>query len=432
MKGHGDPRGAGFTLTEILVAIIILAICVLGIMPLIVVATRSHKTSVENSIATSIAKLKMAELQESLDNSNPLGRKIIQDIKKSNKNPKVAVLAPQTIPGFPPQYKVGVEVSELTPQDVSQSGYYAKIRVRWLPDGVADKDDDIGRIWTFQSVLMKKSDHRDFIDSQVNAAPPPPPSRPAAFDPVMEWAGEAATRLPEAQFKPPDDKLMLQYVLDAMSKNAKPWAGQWETALQQKGTKGVALFQKQPVTGVKDSSGRHVWAMNGLMTYFPHSSTGLKNPRLLQIAKRDVYIDDKPSDINGHPFMLDGGTSAEDPFFKNQKALSKDKDPEFADMGDSGVVAWASPALANPWSMAKNFELRIAWTLYSWVVAKDAEGNDVALGYFSWRAVLEGKIGIGPTDTEIKPRIEVVTFIEADGKSGQGADHILQKALQKK
>lgn len=383
-------QAAGFTLMEVLISIVVLILCILGVLPLLTVGMRSQKRAVDNATANALARQVMSEVQELL------------------RNPRPRDLRDRPVPGYPDGFRYDATFQAVQPADPAESGYIVKVTVRWSFEGATQS-------WDFTRVMLRKLDHSDLSAGPGTGAPPPTsavsPPRPR-IDPVVELSRKGVDLVPNTRYLPPAGIRVVEAAVEAIDSKARSSIGGWDTKLSQKGSKGVALFFVQPMNGEKTDDGQYVYAVNTTAVWFPFEGSGLVDPRVIHLVRREAFVDGRPSPINSHEERLDDPRSADDPSFSRQRVVDRGAEGAGSRLGAKGVMAWDSPGMTSPWLQQQDYEIRIRWTGVTWVIGKGDKGRDVPAGYFRWSVVLHGKVGNGPADTRLEARLEAIAFVE--------------------
>ncbi len=118
---------AGFTLVEILVALVILAFGLAAILTLFSQATRTHKRSVDATAVAALAQAVLADAQADLD---------------AGAAPKP--VQGQTFPGFSAEYRYDLEFTAL-----GGPGYEVRVVVKYGGTGAGARQE------TFETVLIR-------------------------------------------------------------------------------------------------------------------------------------------------------------------------------------------------------------------------------------------------------------------------------------
>jgi prepilin-type N-terminal cleavage/methylation domain-containing protein len=381
----------GFTLMEVLISIVVLILCIMGILPLLTVGMRSQKRAADNATANAIARQVMSEVQEAL------------------RNPRPRDLRDRPVPGYPDGFRYDATFQPMQPADPAESGYVVKATVRWTFEGVAQS-------WEFTQVMLRKLDHADLPTGPGPGGPPPTGAAPAPpkpkIDPVVDLSRKGVDLVPNTRFLPPAGIRVVEAAVEAIDSRARSSIGGWDTKLSQKGSNGVALFFVQPMNGEKTEDGQYVYAVNTTAVWFPFERSGLSDPRVIHLVRREAFVDGRPSPINSHPQRLDDPRSSDDPSFARQRSVDRGPEGAGSRLGPKGVMAWDSPGMTSPWLQQQEYDIRVRWTGVTWVVAKGDKGADRPAGYFRWSVVLQGRVGMGPTDTKLEARLEAIAFVE--------------------
>lgn len=128
MTGGGRSR-SGFTLVEILVALVILAFGLAAILTLFSQATRTHKRSVDATAVAALAQAVLADAQAELD-------------RGAAPNP----VQNQTYPGVSPEYKYDLEFTAL-----GGPGFQVRVVVKYGGAGALARQE------TFETVLIRNA-----------------------------------------------------------------------------------------------------------------------------------------------------------------------------------------------------------------------------------------------------------------------------------
>ena len=128
---RGRRGAAGFTLTEVMVAIGILVVGILGIIALISVGVASHRRAIRATDATFIATSEISKLRQQLDKADRSAKDV-------------------TTVGFQrhelyPRYWYRVEAIEL---DKDGREVFVRVTVRWTKDGPSDE--------AFETIVLRR------------------------------------------------------------------------------------------------------------------------------------------------------------------------------------------------------------------------------------------------------------------------------------
>lgn len=386
----------GFTLTELLVAIVILLICATGVFSLMAVGTDKHTRAVDTLNLNAAMRKIVAELQQNLTAVKP------RDVRNAK------------IPGFPERYTYDAKFTPYDRSDATSALFRVEITLRGIMPGET----------RYEVLLARKLPHRDV---QIERPAPAPgdtgPGAARGYDPVVDFL-QTAGALPDIEFQPIDESQMIKLFLGMVG--PKPDLGnfEWQTALSKRTGKGMAVFLRQPVKGGKTRGEKTFYAMNVTMSFFPSESSGLTNPRAIQLVKRDCWVGGVPSDLNGRPWSVDGPASDIDVTYQNQKMIDRGR---LTGVAEKGLMAWDAPGLADPWKTQQNFDLRVVWQFLTWVVCNTPTGGVTPVGYFRWRVVIEGRVGLAPMDTKLDVKMDECAFIESDATEEKGDATILRR-----
>ena len=128
---RGRHGSAGFTLTEVMVAIGILVVGMLGIIALISVGVTSHRRAIRATDATFIATSEIAELRQQLD--------------KADRSAKDVTMVGYQRHELYPRYWYRVEAVEL---DKDGREVFVRVTVRWSKDGASGE--------VFETIVLRR------------------------------------------------------------------------------------------------------------------------------------------------------------------------------------------------------------------------------------------------------------------------------------
>ncbi|OHB70715.1 MAG: hypothetical protein A2W23_05750 [Planctomycetes bacterium RBG_16_43_13] len=121
----------GFTLLEILVAIGVLMIGIIGILPLFFVGATSHKVGVDHTQAALISRSIATEIASNFYTDKP------QDIKD------------KAVTGYSSNYTYDAVFAPLVRNDTDRNAFILKVTVKWLAKGKVE-------IETFETVVLRQ------------------------------------------------------------------------------------------------------------------------------------------------------------------------------------------------------------------------------------------------------------------------------------
>jgi prepilin-type N-terminal cleavage/methylation domain-containing protein len=151
-EGGRRSRRAGFTLAECLIALIILAIGLVGIVTIFVAGIATHKKGVDQTTAGTLGQKVLAELEANLTEEymNQLAARIPNE-PGAVRNPKRRLeLKDLTDPDYNPDvYRYDLTLVPLDPQ--RREAYAVLLRVKWQEGGAEQSA-------LFQSVVLRKLD----------------------------------------------------------------------------------------------------------------------------------------------------------------------------------------------------------------------------------------------------------------------------------
>ena len=125
------PVRQGFTLIEVLVALMILAVGLVSVFALFAAAARSHKRAVDEERASMLAQKVIAEVRAKLTAPNPMP--LAKDLSD---------------PDFPDVYKYDVE---LVPLSKEKDTFILRVRVKWPVQGREESE-------LFETMISRKPD----------------------------------------------------------------------------------------------------------------------------------------------------------------------------------------------------------------------------------------------------------------------------------
>lgn len=130
MRGRRRARGrGGFTLMEILVALMVLAIGTTGIFLLLSIGTQTHKRANDQAVVAAMAGTLLAELDQALALADPT------DLKDA------------THPSFPEGFKYDATFVKVGP--AAARAYAVTVRIKWQRAGREESE-------TFETVLLRR------------------------------------------------------------------------------------------------------------------------------------------------------------------------------------------------------------------------------------------------------------------------------------
>ncbi|MHC4607612.1 MAG: type IV pilus modification PilV family protein [Planctomycetota bacterium] len=128
-KAESPTSSYGFTLIEVLVAIMIFAIAVAAILPLFAVGTAAHRRGIDQTETALLADRVFAKLQAGLHSKKP-------------KNIKDGVMGDG-------MYRYDAEFFPFDKNDPMCSAFIVKVRVKWKLGGVEQVEE-------FETVLLRR------------------------------------------------------------------------------------------------------------------------------------------------------------------------------------------------------------------------------------------------------------------------------------
>lgn len=125
---RGTSR-SGFTLLEILVALIILGIGSVSLIALFTIGSVAHRQGMDQAVLNRLSQSILTHLQLTLNTADPQG------------------LKDQAMEGFPPQYRYD---AKFTPLDPHRNVFIVEVTIRWQGDKKRE-------LYTFSSILRRRS-----------------------------------------------------------------------------------------------------------------------------------------------------------------------------------------------------------------------------------------------------------------------------------
>jgi len=140
----------GFTLIECLVALVILAIGLVGVFSLFVAGVATHKKGIDQTTAGTLGQKVIADLQANLDDDylKGLGDLAARNNPQAPRSPKRRIeLKDLTDPDFPDLYKYDLVLTPLESQ--RREAYAVVLRVKWREGGEEQAA-------VFETVVLRK------------------------------------------------------------------------------------------------------------------------------------------------------------------------------------------------------------------------------------------------------------------------------------
>lgn len=121
-------KQSGFTLLEVLIAIVVLVLGVLAVLPLFAVATSSQKRGIDHTRASLLAQRIAAELHPNVTNPRNL--------------------KDQSCGSDYPEYRYDAEYAPVDSNDPFKSAYVLRVRIRWT-------ETDLDKSETFETIVHR-------------------------------------------------------------------------------------------------------------------------------------------------------------------------------------------------------------------------------------------------------------------------------------
>lgn len=413
MRDAVAGRHAGFSLLEILIALVIFGVCAIALFGVLDQAQLSHKRAIDTATVQEAFRRVVAELRERLDDPNAQsvrGKKVIGFRSGGWADPA----SPRPEWAYD-DLEYDAEIRPLDPADPSKSGYLAYVVIRWKHEGRTLTFPPASE-GPFPVVIFRKSPHADLKDTGL--PPATVSTKERAHDPILTWSSRG---VPEGDLS---DEALARAVV-AVCRGAPPkMVGTFRVGWSRKSDTEVLLFLWRPVVNASETYGFDFAAV-----VHPFESAAVGEGRWLLLQKRDVKLDGKSSGINASSWQP-SSSAGEDGFPSTQRPLPASPEGIEEKLAATGTVAWESVGLVSPWTAGKDLDVRAAWTAYFWLVYKSPSGTLRPRGFFLFRSAVQGRVGSGPAETKLEPSLQAVSFSESQGGTSSEADILLHSFLR--